>query len=101
WWWDNDSPEEYDKLKNFVDFGHRMGWKYSLIDAKWHVMRGGTIEELNQYAAARGCYLWVWYNSGGPHNDYDLGPRDILHLPDARKKEFERISRLGIKGIKV
>jgi alpha-glucosidase len=101
WWWDDDSPEDFNKLKEYIDFGHSMGWKHSLIDAKWHLMKGGSIEALCKYADDKNVNLWVWYNSGGPHNDYDLGPRDLLHLPELRQKEFERISKIGIKGIKV
>lgn len=101
WWSDNDSPEHYSKLKEFIDVGHRLGWKHSLIDAKWDQMKGGTIEDLVVYAGKKGIKLWVWYNSAGQHNSYSLGPRDVLHLPEPRRKEFERISAMGIKGIKV
>lgn len=101
WWWDNDSPEEYDKLKDFVDFGHRMGWKHSLVDAKWDIMRGGDIEQLCKYAAEKNVSIWVWYNSGGKHNGDGLGPRDQMDTAEARNKEFERISKLGVKGVKV
>lgn len=101
WWWDNNSPEDYHKLKDFVDFGHRMGWKHSLIDAKWHVMKGGTIEQLCKYAKSKDVNIWVWYNSAGKHNNYDLGPRDILNVAELRRKEFKRIAKMGVKGIKV
>ena len=101
WWSDNDSPEDYQKLRDFVDFGARMGWKHSLIDAKWDQMSGGDIGQLAAYASSKGVDLWVWYNSAGVHNQYDLGPRDILYDSLSRVKEFDRISGIGIKGIKV
>lgn len=101
WWWDNDSPEDYNKLKDFVDFGHRMGWKHSLVDAKWHMMKGGSIEQLCEYAKSKDVNIWVWYNSAGKHNNYDLGPRDLLDVAETRRKEFERIAKIGVKGIKV
>ena len=101
WWWDNDSPEDYNKLKEFVDFGHQMGWKHSLVDAKWDIMQGGNIEQLCQYATNKNVNVWVWYNSGGTHNGDGLGPRDLVDKPEIREKEFERISKLGVKGVKV
>lgn len=101
WWWDNDSPEDYEKLKTFVDFGHKMGWKHSLVDAKWDTMKGGDIAKLCEYAATKDVNIWVWYNSGGIHNDDHLQPRGYVHNSEVRHKEFKRIADLGVKGIKV
>ncbi len=96
WWGDHPSPFDYQKLKAYVDFAAEMGWEYSLVDAGWHEMRGGNIEQLVHYA------ILLWYNSGGPHTRVmDAGPRDRMYDPDIRRAEFQKISQWGVKGVKV
>ena len=68
WWGDHSSAHSYQKLKEYVNLSHRMGWKYSLVDAEWDFMQGGTLAQLAQYAKSQNVELFVWYNSGGPHN---------------------------------
>ncbi len=102
WWSDHTSGRNYKKLKAFVDFSARMGWKYSLVDADWDKMEGGTLKELAGYAKSKGVGLTIWYNSGGPHTKVmDAGPRDLMFDPQIRDREMQRISKMGIKGIKV
>ncbi len=102
WWSDHKSGRDFKKLKAFVDFSARMGWKYSLVDADWDKMEGGTLEELADYAESKGVGLTIWYNSGGPHTKVmDAGPRDLMFDPQIRDREMQRISKMGIKGIKV
>ncbi len=103
-WWSgyldgsNDTPE---KLKKFIDFSQEMGWEYSLIDAGWDSRKGFDLEEMAKYANEKGVDLLLWYNSGGPINQVNAGPRDKMYDPEIRKQEMKRISDLGIKGIKV
>lgn len=103
-WWSgyldksNDTPE---KLKRFIDFAQIMGWEYSMVDAGWDNREGLDIKELAAYAKNKGVKLLLWYNSGGPTNRVDAGPRDFMFYPEMRKKEMKRISDLGIKGIKI
>jgi len=101
WWSDPESPKNFISLKKFVDFSKEMNWAYSLVDANWDLMKGGTVEELIEYANKSGVGIWLWYNSGGSHNKVTEGPRDILSDPVKRKEEFKRIAALGVKGIKV
>lgn len=101
WWSDSDSPQDYDLLVPFIDFTSRMGWEYSLVDANWDHMKNGDIEQLARYAEEKNVGLLLWYNSGGKHNIVPEGPRDLLNDRDRRRAEFERISTMGIKGIKV
>jgi hypothetical protein len=68
WWSDPYSPFYYDRLKKFVDFAAQMGWPYSLVDADWNLMKGGTLEQLAAYAAKKNVGLILWYNSGGNNN---------------------------------
>ena len=101
WWSDAASPRNFSSLKKFVDLAAEMGWEYSLVDANWDLMQGGTIEQLIKYANSRNIGIWMWYNSGGAHNSVTERPRDIMSDPVARKKEFEKLAALGVKGVKV
>jgi hypothetical protein len=78
-----------------------MGWEYSLVDANWDLMEGGNIQQLIDYAEKKGVGIWVWYNSGGPHNVVPERPRDIISSTDLRKAEFGKLHQWGVKGIKV
>ncbi|MDZ7725299.1 MAG: glycoside hydrolase family 97 catalytic domain-containing protein [candidate division KSB1 bacterium] len=102
WWGDHSSGRNYDKLKEYVDLAADMGWTYSLVDADWHIMEGGTIEELVEYANSRDVGILLWYNSGGPHTRVmNAGPRDLMYDRKIRRREMQKISDWGVKGIKV
>ncbi|MCK5065940.1 MAG: glycoside hydrolase family 97 catalytic domain-containing protein [Bacteroidales bacterium] len=101
WWSDNDSPQDYERMVPFVDFASEMGWEYFLVDANWNRMKNGTMEQLAVYAEGKNVGLLLWYNSGGKHNVVTEEPRNLMDDPEARRAEFERISKLGIKGVKV
>jgi len=101
WWSDHNSPQNFDKLKEFVDLSAEMGWEYSLVDANWNIMKGGNIEELVKYADEKGISILLWYNSGGPHNTVGEQLRDAMHISDKRREEFAKLNEWGVKGIKV
>ncbi len=101
WWSDHASSKDFNKLKSFVDLAKQMGWEYSLVDANWNIMQGGTIEDLVKYANTQNIGLILWYNSGGPHNDVTEQPRDIMSDPTRRKAEFKKLRSWGVKGVKV
>ncbi len=101
WWSDHSSSTQYNVLRRFVDIASEMKWPYSLVDANWNSMKGGTLEQLAKYASGKGVGLFVWYNSGGNHNQVTEQPRDLMQDPDKRKEEFRRLNELGVKGVKV
>jgi len=103
WSWlsDHPSPQDYRKLKEFVDLAAEMGWEYSLVDANWDQMKRGSIVELIDYAATRGVGIFMWYNSGGPHNQVTEAPRNLISDPTRRQQEFQKLRKWGVKGIKV
>ncbi len=101
WWSDSDSPQDYNRILPFIDLAAEMGWEYSLVDANWNRMKNGNIEKLVKYADDKNVGLLLWYNSGGKHNVVEEEPRDLMDDAKTRRKEFERISKMGIKGIKV
>ncbi|MEU7003640.1 glycoside hydrolase family 97 catalytic domain-containing protein [Nonomuraea sp. NPDC046570] len=101
WWSENASPRDLGALRRFVDFAAEMGWEYSLVDANWTVHAEEEIRELVGYAAERDVRLFLWYNSAGLNNPSTEGPRDLMHLPEARRAELAKIAGWGIAGIKV
>ena len=101
WWYAPRSVMSYDDQIKYIDFCRDMGWEYSLIDAWWEKMDGKGMEGVAEYAAKNGVGLWLWYHSGsGRENDENLQNR-IMADPKLRRAEMERISKLGVKGIKV
>ncbi len=101
WWSDQASPRNLQSLKKFVDLSAEMDWEYTLVDANWNEMKGGTVEDLIKYANQKDVGVWLWYNSGGTHNRVTEQPRDIMSDATYRKEEMEKLQRLGVKGIKV
>ena len=102
WWIDDDASKKEEVLKSFVDLASEMGWEYSLVDANWHLAPEGTIERVIDYARDKKVAIWLWYNSGGAHNDVtEWGPRDRIFEAAARRTEFARIKKLGVAGVKV
>jgi hypothetical protein len=101
WLFDADSPQDFAKLKPFVDLAAEMGWENTLVDANWDIMKNGTIHDLIAHARSKGVGVWLWYNSGGPHNVVTERPRGMMDQQRVRRYEFERLAKWGIKGIKV
>ena len=101
WWSANTSPRSYNQLKTFVDLAQEMTWEYSIADANWNLMTGGTWQELVTYAAVKNVGINLWYNSGGAINDISEGPRDRIYDSVARDTEFNTISAAGVKGVKI
>jgi alpha-glucosidase len=103
WSWlsDIDSPQNFNSLKKFVDLCVEMKWEYSMVDANWDLMKGGTVEQLIQYANSKGIKILMWYNSSGPQSIVTERPRDIMYDPIRRKAEFKKLQEWGVKGVKV
>lgn len=101
WWSDEDSSRNFEALRNFVDLAVAMKWEYSLVDANWNVMQGGTLEELVAYADSQGVGLFVWYNSAGTHNEVPEQPRNKMSEREIRRQEFAWLNALGIRGVKI
>jgi alpha-glucosidase len=102
WWKDDDASTREDVLDRFIDLSASMHWEYSLIDANWQRLPDGALERVIDHARQQHVGIFLWYNSGGPHNDVtEWGPRDRLFDPDTRRAEFARIAALGVKGVKV
>ncbi|MDP3431428.1 MAG: glycoside hydrolase family 97 catalytic domain-containing protein [Bacteroidota bacterium] len=102
WWADPDSPKNYKSMVAFIDFASEWGIPYFLVDANWNMMEGGgNIDQLIEYATKKNVGIWLWYNSAGPHNTVTEAPRDLMLDADIRKAEFEKLHKMGVKGVKV
>lgn len=101
WWSDFGSTKDTAKLKKFVNLAADMGWEYSLVDANWNMIKGAGLDSLIHYSNKKKVGIWLWYNSGGKHNIVKEAPRDLMSNRANRRAEFERISKLGVKGVKI
>ena len=97
-----DDSTKYSVQKRFIDYAANMQWEYCLIDADWDRKIGyEKVQELANYAKTRNVGLLLWYNSAGSWNTAPYTPRDKMLTHESRTKEFERLSKMGIKGVKI
>lgn len=101
WWSEGGSPRSYEKQIRYVDFSAAMGWEYMLIDAGWPEMKGGTAEEVVKYANGKGVGVWLWYHSGAGVPRDSITYRNVMSDPEGRKKEFGKLVKWGVRGLKV
>ena len=111
-WWSSggDSPVEYHTQKDYIDFAADNGWDFVCLDFGWALWddSAAKVKELCEYAAERniGIYLWYGVNNKG-HSGYKDSAGNPAYpyysLLDEKtiKREFERISGLGVSGVKV
>ena len=97
-----DNSVVYDVQKKFIDYAADMDWEYCLIDVNWDQNIGyEKIQELIDYAATRNVGIILWYNSSGAWNTTTYSPKNMMFDPEIRRKEFKKISEMGVKGVKV
>lgn len=111
-WWSSggDSPVEYHMQKEYIDFAAENGWDYVCLDFGWALWDDSEakVKELCTYAAERGIGIYLWY---GVNNTGHSGYKDSKGNPaypyyslldeQTIVREFERISGLGVCGVKV
>lgn len=104
WSWgiEKDNSVNYDRQKQYIDYASSMTWEYVLIDVEWDKRIGyDRIQELIDYAKSKNVGIILWYNSSGDWNETHYTPKSALLEKDARRAEFERIGKMGVKGVKV
>ncbi len=104
WSWgiEKDNSVNYDRQKRYIDYASDMTWEYVLIDVEWDKRIGyERMQELIDYAKSRNVGIILWYNSSGDWNETHYTPKSALLEKNARRKEFERIANMGVKGVKV
>ncbi|TCO10640.1 glycoside hydrolase family 97 protein [Natronoflexus pectinivorans] len=97
-----DESVNYNTTREYIDFAADMNWEYCLIDVNWDINIGyDRMKELADYAASKNVELILWYNSAGDWNTAPYTPRSALLTREDRMREFQRISEIGISGVKV
>lgn len=111
-WWSSggDSPVEYHTQKDYIDFAAANGWDFVCLDFGWALWDDSEnkVKELCEYGAKRGVGIYLWYgvNNKG-HEGYKDNKGNPAYpyyslLDEATiTREFERISKIGVKGVKV
>lgn len=111
-WWSSggDSPIEYHMQKDYIDFAGANGWDYVCLDFGWALWENSEekVRELCEYGSEKGVGIYLWYgvNNVGHYVYQDSAghpayPYYSLLDEATIVREFERISRLGVKGVKV
>ncbi|MDE2595811.1 MAG: glycoside hydrolase family 97 catalytic domain-containing protein [Sphingomonadales bacterium] len=103
WSWaaDHDSSHDFDKLVASIRLAAEMGLDYSLVDANWNKIAPDVVERLVAEGNRQHVGLMFWYNSGGAHNSVTEEPRNLMDNRQRRRAEFARLSRLGVRGVKI
>lgn len=103
YWAYNHGTKDYQLLKQYVDLADSMNWEYTLIDWEWDAMgNGGNIEDITKYANSKGVKPLMWYNSSTNWiGETAPTPLYRLNTKESRKKEFEWLNSIGVKGVKI
>ena len=104
WSWiiKKDDSTVFSVQKNYIDFAFNMKWQYCLLDANWDSLIGyDSVKILAGYAKQKNVGLLLWYNSAGSWNTVKYHPKDKLLTHESRVREFTRLKKMGIKGLKV
>ena len=104
WSWaiNHDETVNYGEQIKFIDYAADMHWQYCLIDVNWDTRIGyDSIQLLCNYAASKKVGLLLWYNSSGDWNTTPYHPKNALLTHESRMKEFTRIKKMGVKGVKI
>ncbi|WP_335982831.1 glycoside hydrolase family 97 catalytic domain-containing protein [Streptomyces sp. CA2R106] len=88
WSWlsDGDSPGDFDRQKDFVDYAAAHRLRYTLVDAGW---QASWVPELVRYARAKGVDVILWFD----WNDLKTQAQRDAWLP--------KVKAWGVAGVKV
>ncbi len=101
YWSNNHGTKDFKTVTQFADLAVAMNWPYTLLDWEWDQMEnGGNLEDAIKYIHSKGIKPLMWYNSG-KFKWITSTPVDRMLTHENRIKEFERLSKLGVYGIKV
>lgn len=59
WMVENNSPKDFYRQRDYIDFAAEMGWPYSLDDGGWKQAKV-NIPALVSYGKQKGVGLWIW-----------------------------------------
>lgn len=97
-----DDSTVYRVQQRFIDYAADLQWQYCLIDADWDMKIGyDSVQLLVNYAKEKKVGIWLWYNSAGSWNTAPYHPRNKLLTHEDREKEFSRLEKMGVAGVKI
>ncbi|MFB6151233.1 MAG: glycoside hydrolase family 97 catalytic domain-containing protein [Haloarculaceae archaeon] len=76
WWSESDSPDDFDRQREYVDYAAERGWEYALVDAGWQ-RRADEVPDLIDYADERGVGVFLWSH----WRDLDTESKRAARLP--------------------
>jgi len=79
----------FEGIKDFSDLAGKLGFEYQVVEGLWRRWTDEQLRELVSYSKARRVGILLWVHS-----------RD-LQTADARRALFQRLSGLGIAGVKI
>lgn len=88
WSWlvEHDSPRDFERQKDYVDYAAAHGWEYTLVDEGWS---REWVPELVRYARARGVDILLWFRWWE------------VDTPEEMDGVFGELNDWGVKGVKV
>ncbi len=88
WSWlsEHQSPSDFERQKDFVDFAARNGWSAVLVDEGWSA---DWVPALVRYARARGVEVLLWFH----WNRLDTAEKRDTILP--------MVKSWGVRGVKI
>lgn len=97
-----DDNTTYEVQKRFIDYAAEMTWAYCLIDSLWDQQIGyDRIKKLIDYGREKEVGILLWYNSAGDWNSTHQTPRDKMLTRESRLREFEKLKKMGVAGLKI
>ena len=88
WWSESDSPDDFQRQRDYVDYAAERGWEYVLVDAGWPARRD-EVPDLVEYATDRGVDLFLWSH----WTDLDT--------ESERAERLSTYAEWGVAGVKV
>jgi hypothetical protein len=102
YWAYNHGSKDYQIVKEYIDMGVALHLPYVLIDWEWDQMgNGGNLEDALRYAKEKGVKVLLWYNSSTEWVTDAAGPLFRLNTLEAREKEFSKLEKMGVAGVKI
>lgn len=88
WSWlvEHDSPRDFERQKDFVDYAAEHGWEYTLVDEGWN---REWVPELVRYARARGVEILLWFRWWEVDTEEEM---DTV---------FGELNDWGVRGVKI
>jgi alpha-glucosidase len=76
-------------MKEFSRLAAELGFEYNVVEGFWRRWSEAELRDLVSYSSERGVGIWLWMHT-----------KDLRN-PVERRREFERLSALGVLGLKV